>query len=93
MFCTTIWENGKFEDATAKAKLPTTGTRWGTGCAFVDYDRDGYVDLLVSNYVDAGFEFETPARGSESELRLEGPAGDVLRTERPADGPQHTVPQ
>ena len=43
---------GKFEDATEKAKLPVTGTRYGSGCSFTDYDRDGYLDLFVANYVD-----------------------------------------
>src|SRR5206468_9646853 len=28
------------------------GKTWGTGCAFVDYDRDGKLDLMVANYVD-----------------------------------------
>ncbi|MGA2135366.1 MAG: CRTAC1 family protein [Bryobacteraceae bacterium] len=55
--------NGKFEDVTAAAKLPTSGTRWGTGCAFVDYDRDGYVDLFVSNYVDLDLN-NTPRAGA-----------------------------
>ena len=27
------------------------GPAWSTGCAFGDYDRDGYVDLYVANYV------------------------------------------
>ncbi len=44
--------DGTFEDVTEKAKLPVTGTRYGSGCAFVDYDRDGYLDLFVANYVD-----------------------------------------
>src|SRR5689334_13953714 len=30
---------GKFTDVTAKAGVVTKGTRWGSGCAFVDYDR------------------------------------------------------
>jgi len=44
--------NGKFEEVTGKAKLPVSGTRWGSGCAFLDYDRDGYLDIFVANYID-----------------------------------------
>ncbi len=44
--------NGKFADFTGKAGLPTTGVRWGSGCAFLDYDRDGYLDIFIANYVD-----------------------------------------
>lgn len=43
--------DGTFQDATDSAGLPTTGRRWGTGCAFLDYDRDGKLDLAVANYV------------------------------------------
>lgn len=32
--------------------LPRDRTRWGAGCALVDYDRDGLLDIFVSNYVD-----------------------------------------
>ena len=42
---------GRFEDVTARAGLPTTGVRWGSGCTFVDYDRDGRADLFVANYL------------------------------------------
>jgi len=55
--------NGKFADVTAQAKLPVTGSRWGTGCAFLDYDRDGYVDLFVANYVDLDLS-ATPRAGA-----------------------------
>jgi hypothetical protein len=48
--------NGKFTDVAAKAGVTTnTGTafkRWNTGCAFLDYDRDGHLDLFVANYID-----------------------------------------
>jgi len=46
--------NGKFTDVTAQAGLlqPGPKTRWNTGCTFVDYDRDGHLDLFVANYVD-----------------------------------------
>src|SRR5437588_1262637 len=43
--------DGRFEDVTARAGLPTGGMRWGSGCSFVDYDRDGRADLFVANYL------------------------------------------
>ncbi len=54
--------DGTFEDVTEKAKLPVTGNRYGSGCAFTDYDRDGYLDFFVSNYVDLDLE-KTPRPG------------------------------
>lgn len=53
----------KFEDATAAAGLPVSGVRFGSGCTFADYDRDGRLDLFVSNYVDLKIE-KTPKPGS-----------------------------
>jgi hypothetical protein len=43
--------NGTFTDITREAGLLTAAPRFGSGCAFVDYDRDGRLDLFVSNYV------------------------------------------
>jgi len=43
--------DGSFEDATARAGLASKDARWGSGCAFVDYDRDGRADLFVANYL------------------------------------------
>ncbi|HEY3626708.1 MAG TPA: CRTAC1 family protein [Terracidiphilus sp.] len=43
--------NGTFTDVTAKAGLAQAHGRWGTGCSFLDYDRDGYLDLFVCNFV------------------------------------------
>ncbi len=41
-----------FSDVTAEAGLMDKVRRWGAGCTFIDYDRDGHLDLFVSNYVD-----------------------------------------
>jgi enediyne biosynthesis protein E4 len=43
--------DGTFTDVTAKAGVGNPG-RWGTSAAFADYDRDGFLDLYVANYVD-----------------------------------------
>jgi hypothetical protein len=51
--------DGRFEDITQRTGLPTTGQRWATGCAMIDYDRDGLLDLFVSNYV--GFDLQKAA--------------------------------
>jgi len=44
--------DGTFTDVTAKAGLAQSRLRWNSGCAFLDYDRDGNLDLFVGNYID-----------------------------------------
>ncbi len=44
--------NGTFRDVTKEAGLLYPTTRFGSGCTFVDYNRDSLLDLFVSNYVD-----------------------------------------
>jgi hypothetical protein len=44
--------DGAFDDVTARAGLTNARARWGAGCAFLDYDRDGRLDLLAANYID-----------------------------------------
>ena len=44
--------DGTFEETTRNAGLEATRTRWGAGCAFLDYDRDGRLDLFAANYID-----------------------------------------
>ena len=43
--------DGTFTDVTQKAGLSHAGVRWGTGCTWLDFDRDGKLDLFVSNYL------------------------------------------
>src|SRR5581483_8278683 len=60
LFCTYYGQNklyrnngdGTFTDVTKEAGLHNARSRWGAGCAFLDYNRDGHLDLFVSNYVD-----------------------------------------
>jgi len=55
----------RFEDVTRAAGLETAGVRWGSGCSFIDYDRDGDLDLFVANYLS--FDLDTarePGEGS-----------------------------
>ena len=44
--------NGTFADVTRKAGLVQPARRWNSGCAFLDFDRDGDLDLFVANYID-----------------------------------------
>ena len=43
--------NGTFTDVTKQAGLYQEHGRWGTGCTFLDYDRDGHLDLFVCNFI------------------------------------------
>ena len=63
--------NGKFADATAEARLPVTGVRWGAGCSFVDYDRDGWLDLFVANYIQFDLA-KTPKPGEDPACNWKG---------------------
>lgn len=56
-------EGGKrFRDVTKEAGLLQDRVRYNLGCVFLDYDRDGRLDLFVANYVKFSFE-ETPKPG------------------------------
>jgi hypothetical protein len=51
---------GRFEDVTERAGVGNPG-KWGTSCAWLDYDRDGRLDLFVVNYVRyAGLSDDKP---------------------------------
>lgn len=62
---------GRFADVTKDAGLPSTGARWGAGCSFTDYDRDGKLDLFVSNYVDLDLN-ATPKPGQDPNCQFKG---------------------
>ena len=44
--------SGKFTEVTKEAGLLQDKLRWNSGCAFLDYDKDGNLDLFVGNYID-----------------------------------------
>ncbi|MSV28680.1 MAG: CRTAC1 family protein [Bryobacterales bacterium] len=48
---------GKFEEVAAKAGVAGDGNAWHTGCTFLDYDRDGRLDLFVTSYLE--FDLKT----------------------------------
>ena len=59
-------ERGKrFREATREAGLRQDRVRYNSGCAFLDYDRDGRLDLFVANYVTFGFDV-TPKPGANA---------------------------
>ena len=51
--------NGTFSDITADAGLQNAG-RWASGAAWFDYDRDGFLDLVVCNYANLSFSGAAP---------------------------------
>lgn len=59
-----------FEDVTLEAGL-SPEHRWSTGCSFVDYDRDGLLDLFVANYLVFDKE-RIPRKGSAPTCRWHG---------------------
>src|ERR1700674_3608440 len=64
-------QNGVFTEVAEKAGVTGSGKAWGTGCAWVDYDRDGHLDLMIANYVD--FDLATaPAPGERPSCMWKG---------------------
>ena len=64
-------QHGVFTEVADKSGVAGTGKAWGTGCAWVDYDRDGHLDLMIANYVD--FDLATvPAPGERQSCIWKG---------------------
>ena len=79
IFCTYFGQNrlyrnngdGTFTDTTKAAGLWNEQPRWGAGCSFLDYNRDGHLDLFVSNYVRFSFE-HAPVPGENVNCNWKG---------------------
>jgi enediyne biosynthesis protein E4 len=57
--------DGTFRDETGARGLLSSATRWSTGCAFIDFNRDGFLDLVVVHYVDFDLA-KTPRPGDKA---------------------------
>jgi len=63
--------NGTFKDETKPRGLASAKPRWSTGCAFLDFNRDGFLDLVVVHYVDFDLA-HTPHPGQTSQCQWKG---------------------
>ncbi|HLJ49069.1 MAG TPA: CRTAC1 family protein [Bryobacteraceae bacterium] len=63
--------DGTFTDVTKKAGLLSDEPRWGAGCTFVDYNRNGFLDLFVSTYLNFDPK-TTPLPGSNANCMWKG---------------------
>ena len=63
--------NGTFEEQSKERGLAEETGRWSTGCSFLDFDRDGDLDLFVANYVRFD-PAKTPKPGEGAQCRWKG---------------------
>ena len=63
--------NGTFRDETKERGLLSPKARWSTGCAFIDFNRDGNLDLVVVHYVDFDID-HTPHPGEQTQCQWKG---------------------
>jgi hypothetical protein len=79
IYCTYFGQNilyrnngdGTFTDVTKASGLWNEQLRWGAGCSFLDYDRDGNLDLFVSNYIRFSIE-HAPVPGENTNCNWKG---------------------
>jgi enediyne biosynthesis protein E4 len=65
--------DGTFTDVTERAGLGQTLVRYGSGCTWVDFDRDGRLDLFVANYLNTTLE-KLPKPGENPDCTWKGVA-------------------
>ena len=63
--------DGTFTDATKAWGLTPDPTRWYSGCSFVDYNRDGHLDLFLASYLQFSFK-SVPKPGESSNCNWKG---------------------
>jgi hypothetical protein len=63
--------DGTFTDVTEKSGLLRKDKHWWSGCTFLDYNRDGHLDLFVSSYLEFDFQ-STPTPGQNSNCNWKG---------------------
>lgn len=63
--------DGTFTDVTKQAGLVQSGQLWGSGCTFIDYDRDGYLDLFIANYLELDLK-TVPKPGQNADCNWKG---------------------
>ena len=63
--------SGRFADVAARSGVAGPPLEWSSGCTWLDYDRDGHLDLFVTSYqqFDPG---RTPGPGKGAHCEWEG---------------------
>ena len=62
--------NGTFTEVTKQAGLLQSKLRWNSGCTFLDYNKDGHLDLFVGNYID--FDVKTAPLPEDANCTYKG---------------------
>jgi enediyne biosynthesis protein E4 len=63
--------DGTFSDVTDRSGLRQADVHYGSGCTWVDYDRDGRLDLFVANYLNTTLE-KLPKPGENADCAWKG---------------------
>jgi enediyne biosynthesis protein E4 len=63
--------NGTFSDVTKRAGLTQMAVQYGSGCSWLDYDRDGHLDLFVANYLNITLD-KLPKPGENPDCTWKG---------------------